>query len=93
MVLFRLRESNSMGLTMKECGTVFRVKHLKMLGVMVGIITARYFFIEGGVKGYIILTNMSTMEKFVLTEIAIPNGKVIDVKNILNTMFDTLIVK
>lgn len=80
-----------MGL-MSYYGTTFRTKHLTMLGVMVGIITAKYSFIEGGVKGYIILTNMSDMKKIVLAEIAIPNGKIIDIKNILNLKFDSLSV-
>jgi len=77
---------------MSYYGTTFRTKHLTMLGVMVGIITAEYSFIEGGIKGYIILTDMSTMNKNVLAEIAIRNGKVIDVENTLNPMFDSLSV-
>lgn len=77
---------------LKDYGTTFRTKHLTILGTMVGIITAKYSFIEGGVKGYIILTNMSTMDKIILAEIAIPDGKIIDVKNVLNPMFDSLSV-
>lgn len=82
-----------MGLMMKDYGTTFRTKHLKMLGVMVGIITAKYSFIDGGIKGYILLTNMSTKKRMVLKEIAILDGKVIDVKNTLNPMFDSLTIQ
>lgn len=77
---------------MTDYGTTFRTKRLKMLNVTVGIITAKYSFIDGGVKGYIILTNMSDMKKIVLAEIAIVDGKIIDVKNSLNVMFDSLSV-
>ena len=77
---------------MVDYGTIFRTKHLTILGVQVGILTARYSFIEGGVKGYIILTNMSTMDKIILSQVAVPNGKVIDINHILNPMFDSLCV-
>jgi len=78
---------------MEDYGTVFRTKQLTILGVSIGIIiTARYSFIDGGVKGHIVLTDISTMKITILSEIAIPNGKIIDVKNVLNTMFDSLTV-
>ncbi len=77
---------------MRFYGVIYRTKRLTILGVMVGIITARYSFIKGGVKGYILLTNMSTMERVVLSEVSVPDGKVIDVKKILDPMFNSLSV-
>lgn len=78
---------------MEDYGTIYRTKRLYSLNVSVAIITARYKFIDGGVKGYVLLTQMSTLTKIVLCEIAIPNGTIADVKKSINMFFDSLEIK
>ena len=78
---------------METYGAIYRTKRIYSLNVPVAIITARYDFIEGGDKGYVIVIQMSTMKKIVLCEIAIPNGTIADLKKSLDSFFDSLEIK
>lgn len=78
---------------METYGTIYRTKRIYSLNVPVAIITARYDFIEGGVKGYVIITQMSTMKRVVLCEMALVDGTIADVKKSLDSFFDSLEIK
>jgi len=78
---------------METYGTIYRTKKIYSLNVPVAIITARHSFFDGGVKGYVILTQISELTKIVLCEIAIPNGTIADVKKSLDIFFDSLEIK
>ena len=79
---------------MENYGTSYRQKSIKALGTCVLKINARYKFVEGGVAGYITITDFSHDfgKKLVLSTVLIPDGTVEQIKQVLNPMFDSLTI-
>jgi len=73
---------------MREYGTIYKTKHLKILGISVARITASYEMFEGGIRGTIVIFNEN--KSIVLSQIAIPDGNVSQIKVMLDKPFDSI---
>lgn len=79
---------------MENYGTSYRQKSIKALGINVAKVNARYKFIEDGVTGYITITDFSHDfgKKLVLSTVSIPNGTIVQIKQVLDPIFDSLTI-
>ncbi len=78
----------------KDC-IVYKTKYLRLRGITVGLIEARYGYFEGGIKGYVTLRNLHQTEAplSILAEVAIPNGTSKEVKKFIDTFIDNVTVQ